>query len=254
MLGAIIGDVVGSRFEFANARTRDFALFSDECSFTDDTICTVAVADAILRGVPYRDALLLWCRRHPNPMGAYGSSFSSWLASPDPRPYGSWGNGAAMRCSPVAWAFGDYGAVLREALATALPTHNHPEGLVGASVVALAILLLRTTTRPSFRDGEVARLVRSAYGEDYAERVPAPGVFDESCRGCVPLAFKLCAEASSFEDALRRAIAHGGDSDTIGSIGPRQASRRWSRWCPSRLHGRSPGAAHPRRRKPPRRA
>ena len=197
MLGAIIGDVVGSRFEFANVKTRNFKLFSPECSFTDDTICTVAVADAILRGVPYRDALLLWGRRYPNPKGSYGGSFSLLLGSADPQPYNSWGNGAAMRVSPVAWAFSEYGVIVREALATALPTHNHPEGIVGASTVALAIFLLRTINHPSFRDGEVARLVRDAYGEDYAERVPAPGVFDETCRGCVPLAFKLCAESSS---------------------------------------------------------
>lgn len=217
MLGAIIGDIVDSRFEFANVKARNFELLSPECSFTDDTICTVAVADAILHGVPYRDSLLDWCRRYPHPMGAYGGSFSRWLSSPDHQPYDSWGNGAAMRVSPVAWAFSDYDIVLREALATALPTDNHPDGLVGASVVACGIFLLRTMNRPSFLSGELAQLVRRAYGDDYAERVPAPGVFDELCQGCVPLAFKICAEASSFEDALRRAIAYG-DSDTLGAI------------------------------------
>ena len=105
MIGAIIGDIVGSRFEFNNTRDGNFALFSPECSFTDDTICTVAVADAILRGEDYRTSILRWCRKYPNPMGAYGASFALWLNSPDPQPYNSFGNGAAMRVSPVAYAF-----------------------------------------------------------------------------------------------------------------------------------------------------
>lgn len=102
MIGAIIGDIVGSRFEFNNTRDKNFALFSPECSFTDDTICTVAVADAILRGEDYRTSILRWCRKYPNPMGAYGASFALWLNSPDPQPYNSFGNGAAIRGSAFA--------------------------------------------------------------------------------------------------------------------------------------------------------
>lgn len=119
MIGAIIGDIVGSRFEFNNTRDGNFALFSPECSFTDDTICTVAVADAILRGEDYRTSILRWCRKYPNPMGAYGASFALWLNSPDPQPYNSFGNGAAMRVSPVAYAFDTEQEVIRQAMETA---------------------------------------------------------------------------------------------------------------------------------------
>lgn len=228
MLGAIIGDIVGSPFEFANnLNFHRCPLFSPGCSFTDDTVCTVAVADAVLRGVPFRDALLDWCRRYPNPMGSYGCSFSRWLSSADPQPYNSFGNGAAMRVSAIGWAFASEAETLRAAIASAEPTHNHPEGIIGASVVALDIFRLRTMSHPSFRSGEVARLVAYAYGEDYAERVPARGVFDETCQGCVPLAFKICAEASSFTDALRRAVSYGGDSDTLAAIVGSLAEARW---------------------------
>ena len=144
MIGAIIGDIVGSRFEFNNTRDGNFALFSPECSFTDDTICTVAVADAILRGEDYRTSILRWCRKYPNPMGAYGASFALWLNSPDPQPYNSFGNGAAMRVSPVAYAFDTEQEVIRQAMETAKITHDHPDGIIGAMVVARAIYLMRS--------------------------------------------------------------------------------------------------------------
>ena len=104
MLGAIIGDVVGSRFEFNNTNNLNFKLFTKECSFTDDTICTIAIASALLTGESYKDSLLEWCRAYPNPMGAYGGSFSRWIHSDDPQPYNSFGNGSAMRVSPCVWA------------------------------------------------------------------------------------------------------------------------------------------------------
>lgn len=144
MIGAIIGDIVGSRFEFNNTRDGNFALFSPECSFTDDTICTVAVADAILRGEDYRTSILRWCRKYPNPMGAYGASFALWLNSPDPQPYNSFGNGAAMRVSPVAYAFDTEQEVIRQAMETAKITHDHPDGIIGAMVIARAIYLMRS--------------------------------------------------------------------------------------------------------------
>ncbi len=108
MLGAIIGDIIGSRFEFNNIRTKTFDLFGPGCGFTDDTICTCAVADAALHATPYRDALLSWCHRYPNPIGAYGGSFARWLRSPNPQPYGSFGNGSAMRVSAVGWLFNTF--------------------------------------------------------------------------------------------------------------------------------------------------
>lgn len=227
MFGAIIGDIVGSVYEFDNTKNLHFPLFSPGCSFTDDTICTVAVADAILRGVPFRDSLLSWCRRYPHPMGSYGGSFSRWLASDDPQPYNSWGNGAAMRVAAVGWAFGSEADTLRAAIASASPTHNHPEGLIGASCVAVAIFRLRTDRYPSFHNGSVAALVEQCYGEDYWSRLPARGVFDETCMGCVPLAFDLVSKATDFESALRHAVAYGGDSDTLAAIVGSLAEARW---------------------------
>ena len=162
MLGAIIGDIVGSRFEFNNTNRSDFELFHKDCSFTDDTICTVAIADAILRKCSYQESLLRWCRSYPNPMGGYGGRFAQWIHSNNPQPYNSFGNGSAMRVSPVAWAFDNLDDVLAEAEKTASPTHNHPEGIKGAKTVAHAIWIcvmvarmltyqtFYTTTTPTF--------------------------------------------------------------------------------------------------------
>lgn len=218
MIGAIIGDIVGSRFEFNNTDKKNFQLFHPDCSYTDDTICTVAIADAILRNVDYKTVLLEWCRCYPHPKGAYGGSFARWIFSADPQPYYSYGNGAAMRVSPVAWAFNSEAKVLREAIKATEVTHNHPEGLIGASVVARAIYLLRTMNRPTFLNGAVYNLVEAAYGENWDKQHPARGVFDETCQGCVPLAFHICAQSSSFERAIRQAVAWGGDSDTLAAI------------------------------------
>lgn len=161
MIGAIIGDIVGSRFEFNNTRDGNFALFSPECSFTDDTICTVAVADAILRGEDYRTSILRWCRKYPNPMGAYG-----------------------------------------------------------AMVVARAIYLMRSCD--PFCDvlalNQALEMVGMFYGADWEHHLIPRGKFDETCQGCVPLAFHIIKESDSFEDAIRKAILYGGDSDTLGAI------------------------------------
>lgn len=229
MLGAIIGDIVGSPYEFANTKNPRFPLFSKRSSFTDDTICTIAVADALVRDTDFGETLREWCLRYPNPMGAYGNSFFRWLYSDKPQPYNSFGNGAAMRVSPCGWAFGSEAETLRAALASAAPTHNHVEGLIGASVVARAIFLLRTMPYPSFSDGAVAELVSSAYGSDWyqADNLPHRGVFDETCQGCVPLAFAICASASGFEDAIRKAVVYGGDSDTLAAIVGSLAEARW---------------------------
>lgn len=220
MIGAIIGDIVGSRFEFHNTQDENFELFSPECSFTDDTICTVAIADAILRGEDYQTSILRWCRKYPHPMGAYGASFARWLASPIPQPYNSFGNGAAMRVSPVAYAFDTEQEVIRQAMETARITHDHPDGIIGAMVVARAIFLMRSCD--PFCDDlafiNALEMVATFYG-DYWERHLIPrGKFDETCQGCVPLAFHIVKVSNSFEDAIRKAILYGGDSDTLGAI------------------------------------
>nr|UWI04768.1 MAG: ADP-ribosylglycohydrolase [Bacteriophage sp.] len=213
MLGAIIGDIVGSRFEFNNTDNYNFELFTEESTFTDDTICTIAIADAITNGKGYKNSLLEWCRKYPHPKGAYGGSFARWIASSDPQPYNSFGNGSAMRVSPVAWAFNDLGKVLEEAEKTASVTHNHPEGIKGAVAVAHAIFHLRTTHDLPGLEREMNRYYpRFMLGNYFA------GVFDETCQGTVPLCLKIVRVSNSFEDAIRKAISWGGDSDTIGAI------------------------------------
>ena len=211
MLGAIIGDIVGSRFEFNNTKQYDFELFTDKCSFTDDTICTIAVAEALMSDMDYKQHLLQWCRKYPNPMGSYGGSFARWIASDDPQPYNSFGNGAAMRVSPVAWACGYAGEVLSEAIATANVSHNHPEGIKGAMATALAVFYLRTTKRK-----DVVDVIEGMYYDINAKY--RRGVFDETCQGTVPVALRIIKDSKDFEDAIRLAMAWGGDSDTLGAI------------------------------------
>ena len=238
----MIGDIAGSKYEFNNTFDYDFEIFGEGCDFTDDTICTVAVADAILNGRSYQESLLDWCRRYPSPKGAYGGRFAGWIHSLDPQPYNSFGNGSAMRVSPVSWLFDDLSQVLEEAEKTALPTHNHPEGIKGAKAVAHAIWHFRKSrfseeskdseneetkglknenAKASKDENETIQgfmSIARSYYEDFDTRVYPKGKFDETCMDAVPLSFYLLSQASSFEDAIRLAISHGGDSDTIGAI------------------------------------
>lgn len=222
MLGAIIGDIVGSRFEFNNTNRSDFELFHKDCSFTDDTICTVAIADAILRKCSYQESLLRWCRSYPNPMGGYGGRFGQWVNSNNPQPYNSFGNGSAMRVSPVAWAFDSLDEVLDEAEKTALPTHNHPEGIKGAKAVAHAIWHFRN--RGTL--GEYLSIIKEYY-PDYSPGLARTGIFDETAMGTVPLCLHIITGVSNYEDAIRTAISLGGDSDTIAAIVGSIAEARW---------------------------
>ena len=232
MLGAILGDIAGSKYEFNNTFDYDFEMFGEECDFTDDTICTVAIADAILNGRSYQESLLDWCRRYPSPKGAYGGRFAQWIRSLDPQPYNSFGNGSAMRVSPVAWLFDDLSQILEEAEKTALPTHNHPEGIKGAKAVAHAIWHFRKSKfseeskeckgeKAKKYDDEAMKAFKNiarSYYEDFDSRDYPKGKFDETCMDAVPLSFYILSKATSFEDAIRLAISHGGDSDTIGAI------------------------------------
>lgn len=218
MLGSIIGDIIGSTYEFNNTRDYNFALFPKGSSFTDDTICTVAIADAILKGIPYRDSLLKWCRKYPNPVGAYGSMFSKWVHSHYPKPYNSFGNGAAMRVSPIGWAFLKSIDVLDEAKKSAECTHNHPEGVKGAQTIAMCTWYLANNRNFSDAKKMVDDICGGMYGSDYARHLPAPGVWDGTCQGCVPLAVYIFLKSKDFEDAIRLAVSYGGDSDTMGAI------------------------------------
>lgn len=215
MIGAIIGDIIGSTYEFHNIQNYDFELFPQGSSFTDDTVCTIAIADAILRSIPYRESLIEWCRKYPHPKGAYGASFSRWIY--DPQPYDSFGNGAAMRVSPIGWAFSKSTIVLDEAKKSAECSHSHEEGIKGAMTTALATWYL---ANHKWKDAkkEVQNMCIELYGKDYVANLPMIGIWDETCQGCVPLALHLFSLSKSFEDAIRIAVSYGGDSDTLGAI------------------------------------
>lgn len=214
MLGAIIGDIVGSRFEFNNNTINyNFDLITDECSYTDDTICTIAIADALLSASTCKGALISWCRKYPQPMGAYGGMFSRWIQSNNPQPYYSFGNGSAMRVSPVAWWYNELELVLSAAELTALPTHDHPEGIKGAKAVAHAIWHFRN-------GGSMSDFITLAndYYPDFMHYHYTVGKFDETCQGTVPLCYYIITKSTSFENAIRNAVMMGGDSDTICAI------------------------------------
>src|SRR5574344_308542 len=213
MIGAIIGDVGGSIYEFNNTFDYNMPLLKDGSTYTDDSICTIAIADALNRKISYKESLLEWCKKYPNPSGGYGMTFYAWINSKDPKPYSSFGNGSAMRISPVAWAFDNLKTVLREAEKTAEITHNHPEGIKGAVAVAHAIYHLRKT-----KDLPSIQGIAMQYYPNFLNDTFEPGKFNEACQGTVPIAFKILLSSTNFEDAIRKAISWGGDSDTLGAI------------------------------------
>lgn len=215
MIGAIAGDIIGSPHEFGLTKDKGFPLFGPSCDFTDDSVLTVAVAQAILTDGDYRRAVLEFGRRYPG--RGYGCGFRAWLDSPDPRPYNSWGNGSAMRVSPVGFAFDTVDDVLREARRSAEFTHDHPEGVKGAQAAALAVFLARTA-----RDKGVVRTeIAGRFGYDLARTVDGirPGFgHDESCQRTVPEAVISFLDSTSYEDAVRNAVSLGGDADTLACI------------------------------------
>ena len=215
MISAIAGDIVGSVYEHHPIKTKDFPLFQPGSRFTDDSVLTVAVANAILTGCPYRDAVLKWGQRYPD--AGYGGTFIRWLQADDPAPYHSWGNGSAMRVGPVGWAFDTEDEVLRQAQMTAEITHDHPEGIKGAQATALAVYLARTGA-----DKAVIRTrIESQFGYDLARTVESIRLtyeFDVSCQGTVPEALIAFLDAESYEDAVRNAVSLGGDADTLACI------------------------------------
>jgi ADP-ribosylglycohydrolase len=219
MLGAIAGDVIGSVYERLPVRSTDFPLFPRGARFTDDTVLTVATAEAILQGGDYREAYQSWGRRYP--AAGYGPGFKRWLMHDDPPPLGSMGNGSAMRVSPVGFAFNSVDEVLREAERSAIVSHDHPEGIKGAQAVALAVYLARTGATK----GDIRREItdRFAYNLDrtIAEIRPTYRIgvrFDMSCEGSVPEAILAFLDGESYEDAVRLAISLAGDSDTQACI------------------------------------
>jgi ADP-ribosylglycohydrolase len=215
MIGAIAGDIIGSIYEGRGIKTKEFPLFSPGCRFTDDTVLTVAVAQAILSDRGYASSLRNIGRRYPH--CGYGGAFRQWLFSDDTGPYNSYGNGSAMRVSPVGLAFGTREKVLEEAKKSAEVTHNHPEGIRGAQAVALAVFLARTGKSK----GGIREEIREGFGYDLErtiESIRPSYSFDVSCQGSVPESMIAFLESTSFEDAVRNAVSLGGDSDTMACI------------------------------------
>ncbi len=215
MIGAIAGDIIGSVYEARPMKSKDFPLFDPHCTFTDDSALTIAVALAILTGKSYRDTILEIGRRYPH--AGYGGSFIRWLMSDNPRPYNSWGNGAAMRVSPVGFAFDTVEEVLEQARATAVISHDHPEGIKGAQATALAVFL----ARKGHDKEEIRENIGERFGYDLRRSVDEirPGYsFRISCQETVPEAIVAFLDSASYEDAVRNAISLGGDSDTLACI------------------------------------
>lgn len=236
MIGAIIGDIVGSRFEFNNHRSKDFELFTDECFVTDDSIMTLAVAKAIMETCRTFESSVVTSgfsdefysvlerntirymqeigRKYPN--CGYGSRFYQWIFSQNPQPYGSFGNGAAMRISPVGFAARSEEEAVKMSKVVTSVSHNHAEGIKGAEATVIAIFMARTG---SSKEEIRSRITRDYYELDFTlDEIRDTYEFDETCQGTVPQAIEAFLESTSFEDAIRNAISIGGDSDTLAAI------------------------------------
>ncbi len=222
MIGALIGDIVGSRFERNNCRSRNFELLTPECHITDDSVMTLAVAEAILACGGRREELSRlavatmrnfgrhWAR------GCYGGRFSRWLYSENPQPYGSYGNGSAMRVSPCAWAAESLKDALDMARRVTVVTHDHPEGIRGAEAVTAVIWFAR---QGESLQGIRKKVEASWYRLDFTlDEIRDSYVWDVSCQGSVPQAIEAFLEADSVESAVRNAVSIGGDSDTIAAM------------------------------------
>ncbi|TXK76731.1 ADP-ribosylglycohydrolase family protein [Paenibacillus sp. N3.4] len=228
MLGAIVGDVIGSYYEWHNVKSEEFPLFHRFSRFTDDTVLTLAVADAILNRVNtnsmldsrknrklYATKMKQYARRYPD--AGYGGRFEEWMKGDSFRPYRSYGNGSAMRVSPIGLAFDSMEEVLEEAKRSAEVTHNHKKGIKGAQAVASAVFLARTGKTKDY----IRTFITSNFGYNLDRTLASirPNyMFDSSCEGSVPEAIIAFLESSDFMDALRKAISLGGDSDTIACI------------------------------------
>lgn len=215
MLGAIIGDIVGSRYEGRPIKTKLFPLFGDGCCFTDDTVCSLAVADALMSGGDFAASLRRFARRYPD--AGYGGRFIEWVRSDRAGPYNSLGNGSAMRVAAIAYVAREQAELLVLAERSARVTHNHPAGVAGAQATALAIWLARRRENP----GAIRTAIADRFGYDLSQSVDQirdSFGYDVTCAGTVPPALICALEATDFEDALRNAVSLGGDSDTLACI------------------------------------
>jgi ADP-ribosylglycohydrolase len=215
LFGAIAGDMIGFRFEHNKCTDPNFALFTKNPHFTDDTVLTVAVADAILNQREYREAIVEYARKYPK--AGYGSFFRRWLANDGVEPYNSFGNGSAMRVSSVGWAFDSVEDVVHESECSAAVTHNHPEGITGAQSIALAIYLARTGVEKDQIRDEIE--TRFGYNLRRTLKEIRPNYkWDSTCPGSVPESIIAFLESTDFESAVRNAILLGGDADTMAAI------------------------------------
>lgn len=215
MLGAIVGDILGSSFDNYPIKTKKFELLDNKSHFTDDTVMTVAVADSLMNEVPYVESLQKWGRKYPR--AGYGGWFRKWIQLDDPQPYNSFGNGSAMRCSSVGWLLEDEDSVLEEAMKSAEITHNHPEGIKGAKAIALGVLLGRKGSSKK----EIKEKLETLFDYDLSqklEQIIPSYTFDNTCQGSVPQAIIAFLESTDFEDAIRNSISLGGDADTQSCI------------------------------------
>ena len=228
LIGAILGDMIGAPFEFDRGdKTKDFELFTENTAFTDDTVMTIAVADALLSVAEdagekeIKDAvvssMLKWGAKYPN--AGYGGAFAQWLHEPNPQPYGSWGNGAAMRISPVAWMYSSLSRVVEVARWVTEVTHDHLEGIRGAEATVSAIYWAAEAGLDNI--GSVKKKVERKYFYDLdrtCDEIRPTYYHVESCQETVPQAIIAFLESTDFEDAIRNAVSLGGDSDTLACI------------------------------------
>lgn len=216
MLGAIIGDIVGSVYEFGSYKSKTFDFFGANCFYTDDSVCTAAVADILLHDKNPATTMQEWCRRHPD--CSYGGMFAQWINWENPAPYDSFGNGAAMRVSPAAFLNrGDLSAALSAADRATAFTHNHPEGIKGARATTHAIWLAFNGKSSA----DIRAAVSAEYGYDLdnsVDDIRPDYEFNETCQETVPQAIICALESADYEDAVRNAVSLGGDADTLAAI------------------------------------
>ena len=215
MIGAIAGDIIGSAYEVYSVKTTDFKLFPQGSRFTDDTVLTVAVADCILHGKDYARIFREYGSSYPE--AGYGGYFSRWLFSDSPQSYNSFGNGSAMRVSPVGFACMTLDSVMREAARCAGVTHNHPEGIKGAQAVACSIYL----ALHDYSKDAIRHHIEETFDYDLSrslDEIRPDYTFDETCQGSVHEAIIAFLESNDYEDAVRNAVSLGGDSDTQACI------------------------------------
>ena len=215
MLGAIAGDTIGSPFEFAPKKNVDFPLFCTHSTFTDDTVLTIAIADILLHDLDIIDTLKEYSRKYPD--AGYGGSYQRWIFSDSREPYNSWGNGSAMRTSPIGFFYNKVSDVLKAARMCAQVTHNHPEGVRGAQATSLCIFLARHGVTKNNIRKEISKWFSYDLSKTIKEIRPKY-IFDVSCQGSVPQSIIAFLESDDYEDAIRKVVSLGGDADTMACI------------------------------------